>query len=154
MRPCCLMTSCFGLDDSSELEAAVALGPHHSSRTASVLMIPASLRRGADVGKVYRKARASVLMIPASLRRAAVLSVVRGTPCFGLDDSSELEAVAACRPAHTSKHASVLMIPASLRRVRLLPIATGPNGFGLDDSSELEAAGTSQGAERERQLRS
>ncbi len=88
-----------------------------------------------------RQSHASVLMIPASLRRlrlppfallwdgfglddSSELEADNGDPLaaipddsFGLDDSSELEAAARCLSRAPGFFASVLMIPASLRRV-------------------------------------
>ncbi len=62
-------SSGFGLDDSSELEAVPKRGDVLLIRMASVLMIPASLRRPSPVRLDAIRAAASVLMIPASLRR-------------------------------------------------------------------------------------
>ncbi len=89
----CIPVGSFGLDDSSELEAEVPGDFALSLQLASVLMIPASLRRAERSPGTWITFR------------------------FGLDDSSELEAGRQRR--HLQRHlgASVLMIPASLRRV-------------------------------------
>ena len=82
---------------------------------------------------------ASVLMIPASLRRQCKTIVGWCSPSFGLDDSSELEAERWHVSARIRLRASVLMIPASLRRCMMPPLLPLELSFGLDDSSELEA---------------
>ncbi len=82
---------------------------------------------------------ASVLMIPASLRRKKKPTASRIEARFGLDDSSELEAAVAGVGVKSRLLGFGLDDSSELEADIDLAGKIAFHGFGLDDSSELEA---------------
>ncbi len=106
----------FSRHDSSELEAGCSWSQELQRVTSFSRHDSSELEAEQGDCEHPMLPQASVVMIPASLRREFRTFSFASRFCFSRHDSSELEAASGRHNGRTPKKASVVMIPASLRR--------------------------------------